>query len=407
MIGRKFFGQLFFAGLIATIFAGGFAADSLAAETKDTNPDGSCAHAIEEPQTSVVDMPDYAADVDENPAQDADAEAAEALWHAYQASIFDKLSASSDPHDWALATLVHVDFAREVDFTGSYAEGRAALMKRAVSALPDDAMIQWIALEQGQGKNAKMMADAALQKLQSLEPDNAAVWNEVLVRATISKDIAGQDAALARMAMSSRFDVHFADSMKRLTDAYRRNPVPDEYIRLASKSDSGIADQDMAAIAAAMTAYAMTLPAFQHVVNACRLNPTTGEHAARAGYCATIGRTMAFHADTLIANRIGFAVLRVSRTFTPDDVQNARPDDWVYRQYTSIVSSAQDSAEQRKAFQKDWYETGSEMEAMRRMVANADKPLTPPDDWLDDNSLFSNERLRSDEDYFKKPAPVN
>src|SRR6185312_9135338 len=108
---------------------------------------------------------------------DADTEAAEALWRAYQVSVFNALRDSSDPHDWALATLIHVEFVKESDDPE-----RAALIKRAVTALPDDAMIQWIAL------NAKNTADAALQKLQRLEPDNAAVWNEALVRATKSKD---------------------------------------------------------------------------------------------------------------------------------------------------------------------------------------------------------------------------
>ena len=393
MIGPKFCVQVFFAGVMAAISAGSFAADTPAADAG-----GSCTHETPEPRTAVVDVPDYGVDADNSTADDADTEAAEALWHAYQASILSALRTSSDPHDWALATLVHVEFARESDDPD-----RAALMKHAVAALPDDAMILWIALEQGQGKNAKNTADAALQRLQYLEPDNAAVWNEVLVRATKSKDIAGEDAALARMAMSSRFDLHLADLMKRLNGAYRRNPVPDEYIRLLAKTTPEVADQDMAGIAAAMTTYAVALPAFQHVINACRLNPTTGEHAGRADYCAAIGRTMAFHADTLIANRIGFAVLRVSRTFTPDDVQNARPDDWVHRQYTAIAGN--ESAAQGKAYQSDWYETGSEMEAMRRMVAHAGRSLTPPADWVDDNSLFSDERLHSDEDYFKKPHP--
>jgi hypothetical protein len=396
-MGRKLLGELVFAFVLAAISACGFAAD-----TAGTGASGSCTHEVPEPQTAVVDVPDYGVDADNSTADDADTEAAEALWRAYQVSVFKALRDSSDPHDWALATLVHAGVAKQSDDPE-----RAALIKRAVAALPDDAMIQWIALGQSRDKGAKITADAALQKLQALEPDNAAVWNEALVRATKSKDIAGQDAALARMAMSSRFDIHFTDTMKHLTDAYRRNPVPDEYIRLLSKTHSEIADQDMAAIAAAMTAYAIALPAFQHLVNACRLNPTTSEHAERADNCATIGRTMAFHADTLIANRIGLAVLRVSRTFTEDDVQNARPDDWVYRQYTSIVASAKESAEQGKAYQKDWYETGSEMEAMRRMVTHVGKSLTPPDDWVDDNSLFSDERLRNDEDYFKKPHPLD
>jgi hypothetical protein len=276
---------------------------------------------------------------------DVDAKAAEKLWRAYQASIFDALGASSDPHDWAQATMVHVDFAKESDDAN-----RAALMKRAVSALPDDAMIQWIALQQGQGKNAKVLAGAALQTLQNLELDNAAVWNEVLVRAAKSKDVAGEDSALARMAMSSRFDTHWAVSLRRLLDTFRRHPAPEDYIRLATKDS------------------------------------TKG--------------------DTLIANRIGLSVLRVSRIYTPDDVQRARPDDWVYRQSTLIVkdSSNEESLRDADSCQDDWFESGSEMEAMRRRVLRAGKPVNPPDDWVDDNSQFSDEKLRGDEEHFKPQA---
>ncbi len=45
----------------------------------------------------------------------------------------------------------------------------------------------------------------------------------------------------------------------------------------------------------------------------------------------------------------------------------------------------------------DWIETGSEFESMRLAVARAGKPLTPPADWVDENSPFSPERLRNDQ----------
>jgi hypothetical protein len=387
MIGSKSLLQMSFVCVIATVRPCGFAADA-----PDASTGGACTHEIPQSQASAIDVPNYSVDSDDDPTHGAEVDAAEQLWRAYQASTFDELSASSNPHDWALATLVHVDVAKESD--DPY---RTALMKRAVLALPDDAMIQWIALEQGQGKKAKVLADAALQALEDLEPDNAAVWNEVLVRAAKNNDTAAQDAALARMATSTRFDTHWADSLRRLLD-----------IRLASKNTPELSAQTVANYSVASTGYAMALPAFQHIVNACRVNPTTGENASRAGDCAAIGRIMATQGDTLIANRIGLAVLRVSRIYTPDDVQRARPDDWIYRQYTSIVKdSSKDSLRDADSYQDDWFESRSEMEAMRRRVLRAGRPLSPPDGWVDDNSQFSDERLRSDEEHFKSQAPAH
>jgi hypothetical protein len=265
----------------------------------DSNPGGSCTRRAVRDQSAVADVPDYAADSGNDPVLDPDVAAAEKLWRAYQASIFQELSASPDPHDWALATLVHVDFEYETDTSE-----RNSLITRAAAALPDDALVQWIALQAGQDKTASPTADAALRALQKLEPDNAAVWNQELVRAMKSKSVAAQDAALVRTATSTKFDTHLAESLKRLLDTYHRHPVPDEYVHLVSRSNPGLAGQDMANFAAAMTTYAMSLPAFQHLVNACRLNPATGENASRASDCAAIGRSMATRGDTLIANRI-------------------------------------------------------------------------------------------------------
>jgi hypothetical protein len=42
-------------------------------------------------------------------------------------------------------------------------------------------------------------------------------------------------------------------------------------------------------------------------------------------------------------------------------------------------------------------EINSEIESMRRALARAGKPLTPPSDWIDEQSPFSAQRLHDDQ----------
>jgi len=55
-------------------------------------------------------------------------------------------------------------------------------------------------------------------------------------------------------------------------------------------------------------------------------------------------------------------------------------------------------------YQSDWIETGSEVEAMRRAVARAGIPVTPPDDWTDKLSPFSEDRFKQDQAALKRVA---
>jgi hypothetical protein len=396
MVTRRLILEFFFVFGTAAI-----SACCLAAETVDPSAGGSCTRPAAETQTSVVDVPSFDTSSSDDPAADADAQAAQNLWQAYQTSVFQALAASSDPHDWALASLVYADFTKAEDGLQ-----RDALIRRAAAALPDDLMVQWIALTGGRGNFAKSTSDDALRSLQVLEGENAAVWNEVLIRAARVPDSAAVDVALARMATSTRFDTHWTDAMKRLRDVYRQHPVPKDYVRSASKVSPGLSLENAANFATAYTALAMAFPAFQELVKVCRVNQATGENSSRAGDCATVGRLLAAKGDTLVANRIGLAVLRVSRTFTQDDVERARPDDWVYHQYISIVESSSNAGELQDAatYQNDWFESGSELEAMRLKVLRVGKPLLPPDGWVDENSVFSEARLRDDEEHFKTQA---
>jgi hypothetical protein len=150
--------------------------------------------------------------------------------------------------------------------------------------------------------------------------------------------------------------------------------------------------------ALAMTA-AAALPSFQPLVNSCRVDPASGRHRDRAPDCAAIGRLLAAHGDTLVATRLGPALLRVSQTYVDADLAAARGGDWIYDRFTLLLPTEEDDAaagERLTAFVADWIESRSEFEAMRHMALRAGLAPAPPDDWVDRLSPFAEERLRGD-----------
>lgn len=312
------------------------------------------------------------------------------LLQAHRASMISELSASSDPRDWAVA-----DLLESASRVGSHAqEGQdGTLLQRAAAAAPDDTLVLWTAMLQRRAAGAK--ADDILTRLENLEPDNAAVWIEALTRAWQRNDRDASDAALARMATSTRDDDHFSDLIKAQLDAYRRYPLPDEFVRLSARKYPQSSVTAIPFVYTMATTAAFALPAYQSLTRACTIDESNEENASRAGACAAIGRLLATQGTTLIANRIGASVLRLSRTFNDDDVERSRQQDWLMKQRSDLLS-VERADENVEASLRDWVDTRSEIESYRRAVARAGKPLIPPMDWVDERSPFSAERLHQD-----------
>jgi hypothetical protein len=345
-----------------------------------------CNKPAETAAPSAVQVPNYAAASEASDADDIAAlehdSALLTAGRAYQDSVSDTLSRSPDPRDWAMAVVV----------AGAQSK-RNELLARAASAAPNDVLVQWFAISQ------PATHDTALASLHRLEPDNAAVWLEDLIAATKRSDDAGIDLALAKMSAAPRFDSHLGDQLKALSAVYSRHPVPDEYFALLPKEEQA-QGKDVQAFSHAMSA--AQLPALQHLVNACRIDLASGRNSRRAADCAAVGRLMVARGDTLLANRIGAALLRASHTFTDQDLSLARNDDWIYARYMEREQAAPLSIEQVVAYQSDWIETNSEKAAMRLFVLRSGASDTPPEDWTDDRSQFVGERFRSDAEWFEK-----
>jgi hypothetical protein len=380
---------------IACIIAASSACASAATAAAATS--GSCDKPASSAQESVVATPDYMSESEI--AADPQQTAAQTAWDDYQTAVFEGLSKSPDPRDWALATLTEALQFDAKKSNRTTQDQQVARLQRASRAAPDDMLVQWIATRsQRDDSNAE-----ALRLLKRAEPDNAAVWLLDVDSAMRHKDQAATDVALQKMSASTRFDLHYAELIEALAQAYQRYPQP-EY--QPGSADSSASDQSrepskeaIPLIAAFSVAAATAFPSFQAVLNACRVNQASRENVSRAGDCAAIGRLMAAHSDNFLSNRIGSALLRASRTFNQDDIQVARDQGWIYDQYASIISDGDSPAAAARTvgFLHDWVETGAELEAMRRAVAQADRPASPPQDWADAQSPFSAERLRAED----------
>jgi hypothetical protein len=318
------------------------------------------------------------------------------LWRDYQRSLFDQLSQSPQPRDWAFASLTLA-----VDFESSERADEVSKqrLQDAVRAAPDDVLVRWIALKQtpSHGDND---SKGTLEALEQLEPDNAAVWAEALADAARKHDNAAVEKALGMMSESTQFNGHSADYMRGLYEAYARYPLPETIAALVPERDRANFSEDALPLTTAMAfSAAVAFPSFKPLVDACRISPGKEENATHSADCAAVGRLMMAHGDTIVANKIGASLLRVSNTFTDDDIRVGREQDWVYYQFNKFISKANpDSNDAITAHMKDGMETGNELLAMRHTIEREGTPLTPPEDWVDSSSAFSQERLNADLD---------
>jgi len=373
------------------------AAHVTATETGEEARSGGCtapAEAPAEQPTSVVDVPDYNAE-----APDPREQAREAAWNDYRRSVYDSLRRSSDPRDWALAVMTHQARFQLDDAAPDATADDTTLLERAVRAAPDDALVQWIAARYRVGDAApSALAVGAAQRLLQLQPNNAALLLDDLAAAARRNDPTAVDAVLNRMSARTGFDEFQSVVLKATLDVYRRHPLPDAYWDLVAEEEKKLPRETFAFVNAVSIAAAVAMPAYQSLVEACRVNEASGKNPQRAANCAAIGRVMVAQGGTFVDNRLGYTLLRLSRAYTDADVAAARRDDWLYSMHMQSIrlDDAQATADSIVAYETDWMETGSELEAIRRAGARAGVATDPPADWGDDSGMFSAERLRAD-----------
>jgi hypothetical protein len=130
-----------------------------------------------------------------------------------------------------------------------------ALLKRAQTVGSDKALVWWVTASADCHVAIKSCPQAeTLQKLETLDGENAAVWALSLWRAQQAKDAPGARAALASAAQAKKYDDYFGALIDDLYEAAGILPMSTELLNASGQnvSDSGYRLISAAGIAAGM-----------------------------------------------------------------------------------------------------------------------------------------------------------
>lgn len=300
--------------------------------------------------------------------------AEQASYQAWMHGTEQALRASASPRDRALAALLRSLQAAP----DPAADDRGALLRAAAQAAPDDALVQFLWAQASPGNSGCDDGHPCPERVAAaahMQPDNAAAWVAVVDDAWQRKDTAAIDAALARMAQATGYDDQQGQLLMAWLDVYQRHPLP-------ATAEVGAAGRSPSADAfnAAMSMAAVMLPSYQGLTQSCHREWQPQASAQRFVDCATIGRGMLAHADDLIGQMIGRALLRLSGQATAADVDAARVAQWQYAQWQQMQRSW-DDATADAALMEDWQQAGNEVAVMRLQLTRAGIPLQPPAGW--------------------------
>lgn len=278
---------------------------------------------------------------------------------------------SSAPRDRALGVLL---FKPVIATSGRSEAELGRVLRQAATDAPADRFVQWAwanASPEASGCDERSACSDRAAALALIEPDNGAAWMPVAYAAMRAKDVAATDAALSRVAGASRFDDLFGESVSAWMDVYRRYPLP------AQPGQTIGASQAVSAIAVAA---AMAISSYQTAL-ACSIERNPGASAARLDDCARIGRLMAREGSTVMARRMGQAVLRMSGKASAEDADAARKLDWISERAIELWQGLDADPKAFEVYVADLRQTGSEIRAVELLFTRAGIALEPPVGW--------------------------
>ena len=310
-----------------------------------------------------------------NDEESAEETAANTAWRDYLVGLVDAMRSGGDVREKALALAAApitawADKSQSADASlAKLAADRASLVALAASH-PDDALVNWVAatfVTEGNEPDA-----TALANLQRIEGDNAAVW--ALSLATSGADT---DGTLGHMAASRRYDAHYIDLLGAWDRVVAQHGLSEDALEAmrdqmpasAMKVSSENARATMAVMFATMGS--VSAIRYQSLATACG-----STQPPRRASCVATGRLMFDDGHSLLTQRIGQMLLRLTGALDANDQARARQLDWWTESMLTVFGDGASSAR----YVEETLSTKSEVEAMRRAMARAGK-LDPPADW--------------------------
>jgi hypothetical protein len=324
------------------------------------------AHAADAPSSSTVD--------------ETDGEAMAAKYKQAQVAFFDALRSDPSPRQQVLAGRLYL---AEDDTPSALRPKRVDVVTRAASLAPDDAVVQWLAADQGSYYSTQCgpthWPESEVANLVRLEPDNAGALQYAAALAHAKGDQTGVDDALARMASARRADDHLGDEIAAWTRAHVAHPVASPFA--ASAGEEEASPQSNALMSALQQTGFRSSPAATALESACKPDADTDRTWQRLGWCADAGVLLATRGNSFNLRELGLKMLAAAGATRGDLADLQRSFDWLKANAANPMQNGAaftDTASDRAA---DWNGAPGEIVATERRLERIGKPLTPPAGW--------------------------
>ncbi|MFD0739790.1 hypothetical protein ACFQZQ_10905 [Lysobacter koreensis] len=260
-------------------------------------------------------------------------------WNAALANRLQQLSTQADARSQLAYALLLPLASGDADPAAMQAARRQAL-ERAAQLDPDDVLVAWLQAVDCPG--AQCDPNAALARLQRLEPDNAAVWLIELQAAHQRGDAAAVDRYLRLAAAADRYDLHFGDAGLAGYAEIAELPLPPlgqaerELFGQGMGWKRPASDVDLRVSQVAAVTSALLTPALQGLMQACGLRDGIGPPPARRAPCIAVLSHLA-GSDTLIGPGMALPTLVQLTADGPEGGawrERYRLHHWQYQQYS-------------------------------------------------------------------------
>ncbi len=254
-----------------------------------------------------------------------------------------------------------------------------ALIAHAQRAAPDNVLVWWTAagIECRDAPKACPTVET-LQKLETLDAQNAAVWALSLMRAQNSGDAPGARAALTSAAQAQRYEDYFGKMMSIMDDAEHILPVSDEIIRASGQINASV--EGFQLVNAAGVAVRAMPPLNAAISTACR-DAVAGTDLNAD--CIAVAKKMVA-SGSLSTKDAGLKLLVILFPSGPE--QNAARDQQRTLAYQTLrigelAELLADDQHVTRTYTQALHENGTEVEAVYAVLRSQGAAMQPPADW--------------------------
>ncbi|MDR3387214.1 MAG: hypothetical protein P4L92_09195 [Rudaea sp.] len=270
---------------------------------------------------------------------------------------------------------------------GTDAEGRnrppalqsPALLKRAQTAGAENALVWWVtAAFDCHESNKNCPLPETLQKLESIDAENAAVWTLSLWHAQQAKDAPAARAALASAAQAKNYNDHFGALIDDIYQAEGVLPISTEVLNATGQNVSA---DGYRLISAAGIAAGVALPGYFALNDICK--GTDPSDTALVADCLAVAQKMEL-SGSINSQNAGLS-LKMAMLPAGPELDAARARQRVLSWQTSRISDLGDRLAAEPALSRVYTqalnESGDESAGVLAVLRSQGVALEPPVDW--------------------------